>query len=87
MYRGRVKNETEKPIAAAVFEAVFYDYEGKEIDVVRKREYEIEANSVRGFAISSDKIRRVLKDNARSYSVKLIKCISADVERVLLKKV
>ncbi len=80
------KNISDKTIATAVFDVVFYDYENNIMDTVRKSIYELTPGASSGLNASSRIILTEIQDYARSYSVTLIKTTTVDVEKVLLKK-
>jgi hypothetical protein len=49
-----IKNITDKTVATAIFNAVFYDLEGNITDTIRHEEYEIKPNASRAITITVD---------------------------------
>jgi hypothetical protein len=78
-----IRNISDKTVATAIFDGIFYDSEGNILDVVRHKEYELRPSTSRAISIISDK---VLFETARSYNVVLLKTITTDFERVQLRR-
>ncbi len=78
-----VKNKTDKTIATAVYNAVFYDLEGNVIDTVKYRDMELKPHSSRAIVIESDKL---IGEPARCYNVSILKTVTSDIEKVQIRK-
>ena len=76
-----IRNVSDVTIASVVFEAVFYDIEGNIIDTVRHKEVDLRANMSRAIDISSQRHELV-----RSYDVRITRTITADDEKVQLRR-
>jgi hypothetical protein len=74
-----IRNVSDKTIASAVFDAVFYDSVGNILDTVRHREYELKPDYSRMMIITTNKVK---SGNAKSYRVTLIKTTTTDTEKV-----
>jgi hypothetical protein len=74
-----IRNVSDKTIATAVFEAVFYDLEFNILDKVRHAESEIKANTSRAITIVSDKCMGL---PARRYEVQIVKTVTSEYEKV-----
>jgi hypothetical protein len=74
-----VKNISGETIAAATFEAVFYDLEGNVIDTVQQEEYELKPDTSRAVYIVSDNPDVNI---ARCYRVTILDTIMVDEEKV-----
>jgi hypothetical protein len=77
-----INNSSDSDIASLIFEAVFYDSVGNELDKITHRESELNSGNSRTFIINSN---RITSGTARSYKVSLIKVIGTDTESVQLK--
>ncbi len=78
-----IRNISDKTIATAIFEAVFYDLEGNVIDTLRHKEFELRPNTSRAILITPS--RKVI-DIFKSYKVTLLKMITADIEKIQIRK-
>ncbi len=77
-----IRNVFEKTIATAMFEVILYDSEGMIVDKFYHKEYELKP--CRSRAINIDIYKD--KETVKSYRVTLIKSITADVERIQLRR-
>ncbi len=79
-----VKNIHNETIATAVFSAEVFDCEGNFLGAVRHVESDIKPDASRAVTIQ---INSILKHNsARSYKVNVIKSVTADIQKVLLRR-
>ena len=78
-----IRNISNDTVATAIFEADFYDSEGNILGTVRHKEFEIKPNTSRAFMIQPEGMK---EDMAKSYNIKLIKTVTADVEKVQLRR-
>ena len=78
-----IRNVSEATIASAILEAVFYDIEGNVLDTVKHREIDLKPSTSRGIIISCPGRYSLA---LRSYSVKITRTTTADVEKVKLCK-
>jgi hypothetical protein len=71
-------------MATITFEATFYDMEGNIVDVVKHNELYLKPNTSRGSRVASfqdpDKVK------IKGYSIKVKRSVTADVERVQMRK-
>ncbi len=76
-----IRNISEKTIATALFNVIFYDSEGNILDIIRHKEFEIKQSTSRAVFIDIvDGIGMLVK----SYNVSILKVITSDVEKVHL---
>ena len=80
-----VKNVSDKTVSTTIFEALFYDFEGNVIRSVLHKEYDIKPNCSRSFVITIE-CDKTKDDYARSYNVAVVKTVTADVEKVQIRK-
>lgn len=80
-----VKNISDKTISTTIFEALFYDFEGNVIRSLIHKEFDIKPNCSRSFVITIE-CDKTKDDYARSYNVRVIKTVTADVEKVQIRK-
>ena len=80
-----VKNVSDKTVSTTIFEALFYDFEGHVIRSVLHKEYDIKPNCSRSFVITIE-CDKTKDDYARSYNVAVVKTVTADVEKVQIRK-
>jgi hypothetical protein len=78
-----VRNVSGVTVATAIFEAEVYDSGGNVLTTVNHKECEIKPNTSRAFLLTVDKVK---EDKARSYSIKVIKTVTTDVEKVQLRR-
>jgi hypothetical protein len=78
-----VRNVSKKTIASAVFDIIYYDYEGNMLERTRHREIEIDPDVSRSVEIS---INSNISKQVASYNITLLKTTTADVEKVQLRK-
>lgn len=79
-------NVSDKTIATAVFEAVFYDEKGSVLDIVQHTEVDLRADGSRAIRIETaipDR-ERAERDRISSYAVAVVRTVTADVEKVQL---
>jgi hypothetical protein len=76
-----IRNISEKALATAVFDAVFYNADGDILDTVRHREIEIKPKCSRAIFIVSRKAHPLA---AKTYKVTTVKTITTDIEKVHL---
>lgn len=76
-------NVSQKAIATAVFEAVFYDGEGNVLDLVKHKSVDLRPNTSRAILISSSLYE---PGKTKSYAVRLTRMTTADVEKVQPRK-
>jgi sporulation protein YlmC with PRC-barrel domain len=79
-----IKNVTQETITAAVFKAEVYDSEGNCLGTVRHIESDIKPGTSRAMTIQISKIKD--SSSASSYRVSILKTVTAEVEKVLLRK-
>jgi hypothetical protein len=78
-----IRNVCATTIATAVFQAVFYDEEGNVVDQVKHGESTLDPETSRAIHIACTPS---VYDRVRSYAVKIVKTITADVEKVQLRR-
>ncbi len=78
-----VKNISGSTVATVEFEAIFYDIDGRVASMVKHNELELGPGLSRAVIIDS-RISEI--DGAKGYDVKITKVITADIERVQLRK-
>ncbi len=78
-----IRNVSGQAIASAIFAVDLFDAEGNFITMLKHTESDIQPNTSRAFLIQTTS---VTDDIIRSYSIKLIKTVTADVEKVQLRK-
>jgi hypothetical protein len=78
-----IRNVSDSTIAAAIFEAIFYDIEGNIVDTVKHREIDLRPETSRGVLINTS-IPESYK--VKSYSVKITRMTTTDVEKVQLRR-
>ncbi len=76
-----VKNISNKTIAVAIFEAVYYDLDGNVLDTIQHKEFELKPDKSRAVTITIDRIKGVY---VKSYKVNILKMSTADVEKIQL---
>jgi hypothetical protein len=78
-----IKNISDKVIASAYFECTFYDSEGNAVAVVKHKETNLRPNNSRGITI-----KPLIPDaiNIKSYNIKTVRTVTADVEKVQIIK-
>jgi hypothetical protein len=77
-----IRNVSDKTIASAIYEAVYYDSRGNILDTVRHKDCDMRPNSSRSISIATEKVK---SSNSKSYKVTLLKTITTDVEKVQLR--
>ncbi|MDD4924101.1 MAG: FxLYD domain-containing protein [Dehalococcoidales bacterium] len=77
-----LRNGSEKTIATAAFEAVFFDIEGNVVATIKHYEFEIKPGFSRSIYISSN-IEEA--EVVKSYDVKIKRITTTDVEKVQLR--
>jgi hypothetical protein len=75
-----IRNISDVTIATALFEVDFYDVNGNIVDEVKHKEYEIYPGNSRAIFIASTTDPDIVR--IKSYSCKLTKVITADVEKI-----
>jgi hypothetical protein len=76
-----IRNVSDRTIATALFDIIYYDSEGAVLDTVRYKEHELKPNNSRNIRINiNNNIGKLVK----SYNINLLKTVTADVEKVLL---
>lgn len=76
-----IRNVSDFAIATAVFEAIFYDKEGKVVDTVRHSEVELDPATSRAIHIASS-IPVYEYDDIVSYDVRLVRMTTVDFEKL-----
>jgi hypothetical protein len=76
-----IRNVSEKTIATALFEAIFYDANGAILDTVYHKECQLEPKTSRAFTVTSDKKTYNLIQN---YEIVLLKTVTTDIEKIHL---
>jgi hypothetical protein len=74
-----IKNASDKTIATAIFNVVFYDKEGNEVDNFEHKETYIKSGNSRSIIIS---LRESSHNIIKSYNIKVVRTITSDIERV-----
>lgn len=77
-----IRNVSDKTIATAVFEAVFYDLEGNVIDTVQYEDHDLEPNSSRAIIIASENIQVNI---SKCYHITLVSTTTTDIEKVQVR--
>lgn len=77
-----IRNISDKTIASAVYEAIYYDSTGNILDTVRHKDCDMRPRSSRSISIVTDNVK---SNKTKSYKVTLLKSISTDVEKVQLR--
>lgn len=78
-----IRNISGSTIATAVFEAIFYDEEGKILDIVKQREIDLKPDTSRAVRIPSSLSEH---DKIKSYHVRLVRATTAEVEKIQLRR-
>lgn len=78
-----IRNISDKTVARAIFDVIFYDLKGNVIDTVRHREYDLKPQTSRKVIVMSEEAEYT---SVKSYGIKLLKSYTADFERVQLRK-
>jgi hypothetical protein len=78
-----IKNVSDEIIASAVFDVIFYDIEGNIVDRFEHKETDIKPGNSRS-VFSLVKARTF--NEIKSYDIKVIRVMTADVERVQLRR-
>jgi hypothetical protein len=76
-----IRNVSDKTVAIAIFNAVFYDAQGEVLASFRHREMEIKPKCSRAIYLTPDKCKSGI---VSSYKVNLLKTMTADVEKFQL---
>jgi sporulation protein YlmC with PRC-barrel domain len=79
-----IRNIAPETIATIVFNAEIFDTEGSYLGEVRHIESDIKPNTSRAVIIQIDNINKY--NSARSYKVSILKTITADTQKVLLRR-
>ncbi len=83
-----VHNISESNIAKIILEAIFYDIEGNVLDITKREEYDLTVGTSRSICIipsvSMNNSEKFHYRNIWSYAVRIIKTVTADVEKVRL---
>ena len=77
-----IRNVSDKAIASAVYEAVYYDSTGNVLDTVRHKDCDMRPKSSRSISIATDNVKN---NKSKSYRVTVLKTITTDVEKVQLR--
>ncbi len=78
-----MRNVSDTTIATMVFEAIFYDIEGNILDTVRHSIIELKPNTSRAIGIN---YKEQKDDKLKSYDVKIVRMVTADVEKIQLRR-
>ncbi|MBI4789156.1 MAG: hypothetical protein HY782_19160 [Chloroflexi bacterium] len=78
-----IGNVSDTAIAAAVFEALFYDGEGNILDSVRHREVDLPPGRSRAILIKSLQYE---SEKVASYAVRLVRATTTEFEKVQLRR-
>jgi hypothetical protein len=78
-----IRNVCGQSIASAIFAADLFDAEGNYITTLKHTETDIQRDTSRAFLIQTSSIK---DDIIRSYNIKLIKTVTADLEKVQLRR-
>ena len=78
-----IRNVSDTTIATAVFEGVFYDFDGNVVDTVKHKEVEFKPETSRLIHVTSS-IPIYERDDIGSYAVRLVRATTADVEKFQL---
>ena len=78
-----VRNVSGESIASAIFAVDLIDAEGNYISTLKHTETDIRRNTSRAFLIQTTSVK---DDIIRSYNVKLIKTVTAELEKVQLRR-
>jgi hypothetical protein len=78
-----VRNVSGENIASAIFAVDLFDAEGNFITTLKHTETDIQRNTSRAFLIQTTSIQ---EDIVRSYNIKVIKTVTADIEKVQLRR-
>ncbi|MFZ7132830.1 MAG: hypothetical protein ACOWWR_10770 [Eubacteriales bacterium] len=76
-----IRNISEYRIASAVFEIELYDEKGKVLDTLRHKEIDLKSHDGRSVSVNYMRFNHEY-DLVKSYSIKLIKMTTADIERI-----
>ncbi len=79
-----IRNITDSTIATVLLEATFYDEEGNILDKVEHIEVELKPGVSRGVVIRASNAS--LHDMVKSYAIKVLRVITADIERVQFRR-
>ncbi len=74
-----IRNVSDKTIATSIFNVVFYDKDGNEIDNFEHKETYIKSGNSRTIIIPP---REALQKVIKSYNIKVIRTITSDIEKV-----
>jgi hypothetical protein len=78
-----IRNVSDSTIATLLFEALFYDVEGNILDTVKHREINLRPKTSRAIYIQT---LIALNNRVKSYAVRITRTITADVEKVQLRR-
>ena len=78
-----VRNVSDENIASAIFAVDLFDAAGNFITTFRHTEIDIQRDVSRAFLIQTTNIK---EDVVRSYNIKIIKTVTADIEKVQLRR-
>lgn len=78
-----IKNISDATIATLIFEAIFYDKHGNELDTQNQRELDIKPGVSRGIVIKSKVME---SDKLKSYNVRIVKTTTTEIEKVQIRR-
>jgi hypothetical protein len=78
-----ILNTTDKTIATAIFEGIFFDINGNVLEKIKHTIYELKPNCSRVITVVNDITRSEL---IKSYKIGIVKTVTADIERIQIQK-
>jgi hypothetical protein len=78
-----IRNVSGENIASAIFAADLFDAAGNFVSTLKHTESDILPNTSRAFLIQTTSVK---DDIVRSYNIKLVKTVTADIEKVQLRR-
>jgi len=78
-----VRNVSGQAIASAIFAVDLFDGEGKYITTLKHTEIDFQRDTSRAFLIQTTSVQ---DDIVRSYNIKIIKTVTADIEKIQLRR-